>query len=84
LNDPDLSARAEQAMADAAALPTTEQVRELAQAAEARGATARMSEEDIREVARQAIEASERMTVMLRRLENLLVRPAPGSSGGGR
>lgn len=77
MTDPDLSARAAQVQAAAAAFPTTDQIRELAAAAEARGATADMSEDDIREIARQAVEASERMTAMLRRLETLLVEPAP-------
>jgi predicted TIM-barrel enzyme len=77
-DDPELAAQAERLRAEAGALPSPEEIKVLAAAAVAHGATADMSKEDIHEVAKQAIEASRQMTVILERLACLLPEPPGG------
>lgn len=80
MTDPDTTAKAEQVLAEAAALPSLEEVRDLAGRAVARGRTRDLSLEEIRAVADQAVDHAEQVTDLLRRLSELL---AP-SSGGDR
>lgn len=80
--DPRIDARAEQVQAEAAALPTLDQIRDLAEQAVARGGTPDMTLEDIRDLADQAVSGAEEVTVLLRRLSDLLGgRPEPGAGG---
>jgi hypothetical protein len=79
VTDPDLSAKAEQVQAAADALPSTDQIKDLAARAMAHGGTSDMSLDEIRELAVQAVDHAERVTVLLRRLSDLL---APPSAGG--
>jgi hypothetical protein len=78
--DPGISAKAELVQAEAEALPSADQIRELAARAVAHGGTAAMSTDEIRALAVQAVDHAERVTVLLRRLSDLL---APPPSGGG-
>jgi outer membrane protein TolC len=78
LTDPGISAKAEQVQAEAAALPSLEEIRELAGRAVAHGGTPEMSLDEIRALADQAVDRAEQVTVLLRRLADLL---GPGAGG---
>ena len=78
--DSDISAKAEQVLADAATLPSLDEVRDLAGRAVAHGGTPGMSLDEIRALASQAIGQAEQVTDLLRRLSELL----EPSSGGDR
>lgn len=74
----DISAEAEQVLADAAALPTLDEIRDLAGRAVAHGGTPDMSLEEIRALAGQAVDQAEQVTFLLRRLTELLGPAPPG------
>lgn len=76
--DPDVSAKAERLQAEAAGLPSLDQVKELAQRAVAHGGTRDMSLDEIRALATQAVAQAEEVNVLLRRLITLL----PPQAGG--
>lgn len=77
--DPDVTAKAELVRAEAEVLPSAEQIRELAARAVAHGGTRDMSIDEVRELAVQAVDHAERVTVLLRRLSDLLAAaPSPG------
>jgi hypothetical protein len=76
--DLELRARAEQVRAQAATLPGPGEVRDLAGHAIAHGGAPGMSMDDIRELADRAVDSAEQVTVLLRRLSDLL-----GDSAGG-
>jgi hypothetical protein len=78
--DDDISAKAEQVLADAATLPSLDEVRDLAGRAVAHGGTPGMSLDEIRDLASEAIGQAEQVTDLLRRLSDLLA-PAPPSGG---
>lgn len=77
MTDPEISARADALRAEAAELPSTDQIRELAAAAVARGGTGGMSQDQVREIADRAVRSSEEMTALLQRLSELLREPSP-------
>jgi hypothetical protein len=77
-SDSDISAKAEQVLADAATLPSLDEVRDLAGRAVARGGTSDMSLDDIRALAGHAIDQAEQVTVLLRHLSELLAPAPPG------
>ena len=70
--DPRIEARAEQVQAEAATLPTLDEIRDLAGRAVARGGTPEMSLDEIRNLASKAVDDAEQVTVLLRRLSDLL------------
>lgn len=76
----DFTAKAEQLIAEAAALPSAEQVRALADRAVAHGGTESMSADEIRALACRAVDAADELAVQLRRLVELLPlsEPPPG------
>lgn len=78
--DSDISAKAEQVLADAATLPSLDEIRDLAGRAVARGGTQDMSLDEIRALATQAVGQAEEVTSLLRRLSELLA-PAPPNGG---
>jgi hypothetical protein len=86
LTEPDISAKAEQVLADAAELPSAAQIRDLADRAVGHGSR-NMSTEQIRATAREAVENAKRLTDLLQVLADLVEethqRPeapaAPGS-----
>lgn len=86
MTDPDISAKAEELLAQAAALPTPAEVRDLAARAVAHGGTPKMSLDEIREIAVQAVDGLEKVTVLLRRLSQLATEPDPSRerAGGGQ
>jgi hypothetical protein len=73
-----LRARAEHVLAQAATLPGPGEVRDLAGQAIRHGGTPGMSMEEIRELADRAVDSAEQVTVLLRRLSDLL-----GDGAGG-
>ena len=79
-SDPDISAKAEQVLADAATLPSLDEVRDLAVRAVAHGGTSDMSLADIRALADHAIDQAEQVTVLLRHLSELLAPPPGGET----
>jgi hypothetical protein len=81
VTDPGISAKAEQVQAEAAALPTLDDIKELAGRAVAHGGTRDMSIDEIRELAVQAVDHAERVTILLRRLSDLLEPPSPPAGG---
>lgn len=81
MTDPGVNAKAEQLQAEAAALPSLDEVRALAQRAVAHGGTQDMSLDEIRELAGQAVAQAEQVTSLLRRLSDLLSPAAPPSGG---
>ncbi len=80
MTDPgdDIAARAEQLAAEAAALPSIEQVAALAAQAVAHGGTPHMSTDEIRQLAVQAVEQAEQVAALLRRLKDLVAPQSPG------
>lgn len=78
MTDPEATAEAERLLAEAAALPTPGQIRDLADRAVAHGGTRNMSLEEIRDLADQAVAGAEQVTVLLKRLAGLLAPPAAG------
>jgi hypothetical protein len=78
--DSDISAKAEQVLADAATLPSLDEIRGLADRAVARGGTPDMSLDEIRALATKAVSQAEEVTTLLRRLSELLA-PAPPPGG---
>ena len=80
MTDPGISAKAELVQAEAEALPSAEEIRDLAARAVAHGGTRDMSTDEIRALAVQAVDHAERVTVLLRRLSDLLA-PAPPPGG---
>jgi hypothetical protein len=78
VTDPGLGAKAEQVQAEAAALPSLDDIKELAEQAVAHGGTQDMGIDEIRELAVQAVDHAERVTVLLRRLSDLLAPPPAG------
>jgi len=80
VTDPDISAKAEQVLADAATLPSVDEIRDLAGRAIAHGRTPDMSLDEIRALAGDAVARAEQVTDLLRRLSDLLA-PAPPSGG---
>lgn len=81
MTDPSISAKAEQVQAEAETLPSLDDIRELAGRAVAHGGTRDMSIEEIRDIAVQAVDHAERVTVLLRRLSDLLAPPSPPDGG---
>lgn len=84
MTDPDIAADTARLQAEAAELPTPEQLRDLAARAVAHGGTRNMSPDEIREIASQAVEGLEKVTALLRRLSQLSADPAhsPWPHGG--
>jgi hypothetical protein len=78
LDDPGVSAKAERLQAEAAALPSLDEVRELAERAVAHGGTEQMSLDEIHALATQAVAQAEEVTSLLRRLSGLLAPPPGG------
>lgn len=76
----DVSEKAERVQAEAAALPSLDQVVELAAQAVAHGGTADMPIDEVRRLARTAVEQARQVTALIERLSDLL---APPESGGG-
>lgn len=76
--DPDISAKADRLRAEAAALPSLDEVRQLAERAVAHGGTEQMSLDEIRALATQAVAQAEEVNVLLRRLVTLQSPPAGG------
>ena len=82
MSEPDgISAKAEQLLAEAAGLPSADQVRALGDQAIAHGGTQAMSVDEIRALARRAVDAADELAVQLRRLVELL--PPSGPPPGG-
>ena len=65
-------AKAEQVQAEAATLPTLDEIRDLAGRAVASGGTPGMSLDEIRDLADQAVDRAEQVTVLLNRLSLLI------------
>ncbi len=76
-SDSDITSKAEQVLADAATLPSLAEVRDLAGRAVARGRTRDMTMDEIRALADHAIGQAEQVTVLLRRLSELLATAPP-------
>lgn len=79
MTDP-ANAKAEQLLADAAQLPSPGQIRDLADRALAHGGTQEMSLDEIRDLADKAVAGAEQVTILLRRLSDLLA-PPPAAGG---
>jgi len=82
VTEPDVRASAERVRAEAAALPSAADIRTLADRAVALGGTPDMSLDEIRTLADQAVAGAEQVTVLLRRLSDLLSDAAPPAGGG--
>jgi hypothetical protein len=80
VTDPDTTAKAEQVLAQAATLPSLDEIRDLAGRAVAHGSTPELSLDEIRALAGHAVDRAEQVTVLLRRLSELL-EPAPPPGG---
>lgn len=80
MTDPGLEAKAEQMLAQAAALPSLDEIRDLAGQAVRHGGTRDMSMDEIRALADDAVARAEQVTVLLRRLSVLL---SDGADPGG-
>lgn len=76
-SDRDAEERAGQVIAQAAAMPPVEEIRDLAAQAVRHGGTRDMSLEEIRALADQAVARAEQVTVLLRRLTGLLGDGSP-------
>lgn len=74
----DIKAKAEQVQAQAAALPSLDEVRDLAGRAVSHGGTPGMPIEEIRELAAVAVSRAEQVTSLLRQLSSLLADDARG------
>jgi hypothetical protein len=81
LTDSDVSAEAERLRAEAAALPSPDQVRELALRAVAHGGTPDMSVDEIREIGEQAVDSAEQVAALLSRLSGLMTSAPPSGDG---
>lgn len=83
-SDEDAEARASRVIAQAAVLPSLDEVRELAERAVRHGGTRQMSMDEIRALAAEAVTQAEQVTMLLRRLTDLLSDrgPAPGGAAG--
>lgn len=81
MTEPNIKAKVEQLQAEAATLPSPEEVRRLAARAVAHGGTSHMSLDEIRDLAGQAIDGAEKVTALLRRLSEVLGPPAPATGG---
>lgn len=81
MTGPDITAKVEQLQAEAATLPSPEQVRDLAERAVAHGGTSDMSLDEIRELAGEAVDGAEKVTALLRRLSEILGRTPPSPGG---
>ena len=77
MTDPGISAKAERLRAEAATLPSPDEVRELAERAVARGGTPDMSVDEIREIGEQAVDNAEQVAALLGRLSGLLLSAPP-------
>lgn len=71
-------AKAERVRAEAASLPTLDDIRDLADRAVAHGGTELMTLDDIRDLGAQAVAQAEEVNTLLRRLITLL----PPAGGG--
>lgn len=77
MTEPDLRASADRLRAEAESLPSPGEIRDLAARAVALGGTRDMSLDEIRALADQAVAGAEQVTVLLRRLSDLLAQPSP-------
>lgn len=81
MTDPALEAKAARVQAQAAALPSLEEIRDLAERAIRHGGTPDMSLEEIRAVGADAVHGAEQVTTLLRRLTVLLGGSEPPDGG---
>lgn len=82
MTEPDVTADAERIRAQAAALPSAQEIRDLAARALAHGGTSQMSLDEIRALASQAVAGAEQVNVLLRHLSELLAESGPPAGGG--
>lgn len=80
-SDPDIHAKAEQVLAQAAALPSLAEIRALAGRAVGHGPSPDMTMDEIRALAGEAVARAEQVSVLLGRLSELL---SPSPYGGER
>ncbi len=78
MTDPEDLEKAERVQAQAAGLPSLEDVAELAAQAVAHGGTPDMPIGEVRELAKTAVEQARSVTALLERLSDLLAPRPPG------